>query len=123
MTELIDRVRILIVDDSEDQQLLLRRYFERAGCDVVVAGTALDAIDFHREHNPDLTVIDLVLPGIDGWDLADRLSTSAPMSKIAITSVLSVDLYPPQHAALPKPVTGAHVRAALQANVPRWAAA
>ena len=123
MNELVDPVRILIVDDSEDQQLLLRRYFERAGCDVVVAGTALDAIDFHREHNPDLTVIDLVLPGIDGWDLAERLSTSTPTGAIAITSVLSVDLYPPQHAALPKPVTGAHVRAALEALVPRWAAA
>lgn len=116
-------VHVLIVDDSDDQRMLLRRYFERAGCEVVEAGTALDALEYFRARMPDLAVIDLVLPGMDGWQLAAELSSKQPTMPIAITSVLSRDHYPPQHAALPKPVTSAHVRSALEQLVPRWTAA
>lgn len=119
----VDPVHVLIVDDSEDQRMLLRRYFERAGCQVVEAGTALDAIDQFQARVPDLTVIDLVLPGMDGWQLAAELSSKQPTSAIAITSVLSTEHYPLEHAALPKPVTSAQVRTALEQLVPRWKAA
>lgn len=121
MTHTIEPVHVLIVDDSEDQRMLLRRYFERAGCEVAEAGTAIDALDSFNAHAPDLTVIDLVLPGMDGWALADVLSTSS--SAIAISSVMDRQHYPAQHVALPKPVSGATVRAALAQLVPRWTAA
>ena len=120
MSTATDPVRVLIVDDSDDQLLLLQRYFERAGCDVDVAASALDAIELFRAKVPDLAVIDLYLPGMDGWALAAQLSSEAPTTPIAITSVLSSAHYPSQHAALPKPVTGAHVRDALSELVPRW---
>ena len=124
MTEQIaDPVRILIVDDSEDQLFLLQRYFERAGCDVAVAASALDALALFRDRAPDLTVIDLYMPGMDGWELAAQLTSEAPQTPIAITSVLSAEHYPAHHAALPKPVSSAHVRSALQQLVPRWNAA
>ncbi len=120
MSDTIDPVRVLIVDDSEDQLLLLRRYFERAGCNVVVSGTALDAIRAYNESAPDLTVIDLVLPGMDGWELAAQLSEENPGCAIAITSVLGAEHYPASYSTLPKPVTSAQVRKALLDNVPRW---
>ena len=114
-------VHVLIVDDSEDQRMLLRRYFERAGCEVAEAGTALDALDSFNSHAPDLTIIDLVLPGMDGWALAEVLSHRK--AAIAISSVMDRQHYPAQHAALPKPVTSANVRSALEQLVPRWTAA
>ena len=114
-------VHVLIVDDSEDQRMLLRRYFERAGCEVAEAGTALDALDSFDSHAPDLTVIDLVLPGMDGWALAEVLSTRT--AAIAISSVMDRQHYPAHHAALPKPVSSAHVRSTLEQLVPRWTAA
>ena len=114
-------VQVLIVDDSEDQRMLLRRYFERAGCEVAEAGTALDALDSFNSHAPDLTVIDLVLPGMDGWALAEVLSHRK--AAIAISSVMDRQHYPAQHAALPKPVTSATVRSTLEQLVPRWTAA
>lgn len=123
MTTGTEPVRILIVDDSADQLLLLQRYFERAGCDVEVAASALDALELFRARTPDLTVIDLYMPGMDGWALATQLTTEVPDTQIAITSVLSTSHYPTEHAALPKPVTGAHVRSALEQLVPRWNAA
>ena len=118
-----DQVHVLIVDDSEDQRMLLRVYFERAGCHVVEVGTALDALDSFRGQVFDLTVIDLFLPGMDGWELAAEISKDQPTAPIAITSVLSPEHYPAQHAALPKPVSSAHVRSTLEQLVPRWTAA
>ena len=116
-------VRVLVVDDSEDQLNLLRRYFERAGCEVQVAATALDGIDLFETTTPELTVIDLVLPGMDGWELAAQLRTRYPGCPIAITSVLSEEHYPKGYFVLPKPVTSEHVRTALSETVPRWKAA
>jgi CheY-like chemotaxis protein len=120
MTTTTDPVRVLVVDDSEDQLLLLRRYFERAHCTVEVAATALDAIASYESFMPDLTVIDLVLPGMDGWELAAQLSAENPDCAIAITSVLSTEHYPPEYIAMPKPVTAQDARNALAALVPRW---
>jgi len=118
-----DPVRVLIVDDSEDQLQLLRTYFERAGCVVSVAGTAKDAMLAWDESQPELTVIDLVLPGMDGWELAAHLRSQHPDCAIAITSVLGEEHYPEGHVVLPKPVTNSQVRHALTQTVPRWKAA
>jgi CheY-like chemotaxis protein len=115
-----ERVRVLIVDDSEDQLFLLQKYFERAGCEVAVASSAEAAIASYEGSTPDLAVIDLVLPGMDGWELAERVKVDNPDCAIAITSVLNPEHYPKGHAALPKPVTGAHVLATLNAHVPKW---
>ena len=117
-----ERVDVLIVDDSEDQRVLLSTYFERAGCDVRAFATADEAMSSYRNSKPDLAVIDLIMPGIDGWTLANRLRTDYPSCPIAITSVLDRDQYPAGEVALPKPVTGAAVRQILRDFVPRWKA-
>jgi DNA-binding response OmpR family regulator len=119
----LNPVRVLIVDDSDDQLQLLRAYFERAGCVVSVAGTAKDAMLAWDVEEPELTVIDLVLPGMDGWELAAHLRDRHPGCAIAITSVLGEEHYPEGHVVMPKPVTSSHVRQALEATVPRWKAA
>jgi len=118
-----ERVRVLIVDDSDDQRNLLRRYFERAGCDVRDAPSAEVAIEAYALVIPDLAVIDLLLPGMDGWALAVRIGADIPDCVIAITSVLDEEDYPTGHASLPKPVSGAHVRKMLHDFVPKWNAA
>jgi CheY-like chemotaxis protein len=116
-------VKVLVVDDSEDQRLLLRTYLERAGCTVQVAATAEEAIASYRDVVPDLAIIDLVLPGMDGWELADRMRKCLPQCPQAITSVLNVEDFPPSEAFLPKPVTGAAIRQVLHDLVPKWSAA
>ena len=115
--------KVLIVDDSEDQRHLLRRHFEMAGCDVVVAESAEAAIVAYEADEPDLAVIDLMLPGMNGWDLSDRIRSDRPECSVAISSVLDVEDYPPADAALPKPVSRASIRRLLSTCVPGWAAA
>ncbi|MCU1422982.1 MAG: response regulator [Microbacteriaceae bacterium] len=117
------KVTVLVVDDSDDQRALLTRYFERAGCAVVAVASAEDAILAYADSTPDLAVIDLVLPGISGWDLAARLKSECPSCTIAISSVLDTTDYPADaEAVLPKPFTGAQVRRVLRDHVPGWSA-
>src|SRR5687768_2775160 len=114
MTSVMDRVTVLIVDDSEDQLHLLKRHFELAGCEVFIAGTAESAIAAYGDVEPDLAVIDLMLPGMNGWELAELLQEQHPDCPVAITSVLDKENYPKTEAALPKPVTRDSVRQVLR---------
>jgi CheY-like chemotaxis protein len=116
----IEKPRILVVDDSEDQRTLLARYFERAGCVVVSVGSAEDAILAYSRSTPHLAVIDLVLPGMSGWELSSRLRADRPECVIVVTSVLDPADYPLADASLPKPFTGAQVRRVLRDHVPSW---
>lgn len=115
-----ERVKVLIVDDSEDQLHLLRRYFELAGCDVMTAASAESAIAAYAGTTPDLAVIDLILPGMDGWALTQRIQADHPDCAVAITSVLDAEDYPQSEGTLPKPVSRASVRKVLSNCVPRW---
>ena len=99
----------LVVDDSDDQAELLRRYLERAGCRVVTAGTAEQALLLLGDSRPDIAVIDLVLPGITGQELAGRLRQTHPECLLVISSVLDASRYPEADAMLPKPFTGAQL--------------
>jgi CheY-like chemotaxis protein len=123
MTALVGNpVRVLVVEDSEDQRDLLRAYFEKAGCAVVTVKNAEEAIPAYEETEPELAVVDLVLPGMDGWALAEKIRVEVPGCAIAITSVLDVRKYPDAQAILPKPFTRAQILRVLEDCVPRWKA-
>ncbi|WP_411720795.1 response regulator [Mycetocola sp.] len=105
---------VLIVEDNPDQRDLLRRNFERSGCTVVLAESAEDAIVAYRRSGPDLAVIDLILPGMDGATLIARLREERPDCAIVVTSVLDPAAFPDSDDVLPKPFTRAHVERVLE---------
>jgi CheY-like chemotaxis protein len=113
-------VRVLVVEDSDDQRELLRAYFERAGCAVATVKDAEAAISHYLVEAPELAIVDLVLPGMDGWQLVERIRTDVPGCAIAVTSVLDARDFPKADAVLPKPFTRRQVLAALKQCVPRW---
>ena len=115
-----ERVRVLVVEDSEDQAELLRHYFEKAGCEVTTVVTAEQAIEAYRVEQHDLAVVDLQLPGMDGWQLSSQLKADRPECAVAITSVLDATEFPDADAILPKPFTGKQVREVLRSTVPAW---
>jgi CheY-like chemotaxis protein len=65
--------RILVVDDEADVLLSLRIVLETAGYDVVEAASGEDALAVIDETAPDLVVLDIVLPGIDGWAVLEAV--------------------------------------------------
>ena len=113
-------VRVLIVEDSEDQQELLRANFERAGCVVTVAKNAEDAISSYLADAPEVAVIDLILPGMDGWQLIEQIRHDVPGCSIVVTSVLDSAKFPAATAILPKPFTKKQILAVLRECAPRW---
>lgn len=65
--------RVLVCEDDLVVRDVVRRYLERAGHDVLLAEDGEQALRLVDEHRPDLVVLDLMLPGIDGLEVARRL--------------------------------------------------
>jgi len=100
----------LVVEDSDDQTDLLRLHLERAGFDVIAAPSAERALEICHEVRPALAIVDLILPGISGQELAGVLRESFPECLLVISSVLHYSTYPEADAILPKPISGARLR-------------
>lgn len=76
--------RILVVDDEEDILELVRYNLAGEGYAVVTAATGEEALEFARSGHPDLIVLDLMLPGIDGLDVARMLKEDTRTQTIPI---------------------------------------
>jgi len=77
--------RILIVEDNMDNYELVRIVLERAGYDVFLAVNGRDGVDAARAQKPDLILMDLGLPEMDGWKATEKLK--------AIEETKSIPLY------------------------------
>ncbi len=78
--------RLLVVDDEVHVQNLLRLYLERAGFQVDTCGDGERALALVRERHPDLVLLDLMLPGIDGLELCRRLRGESDLPIIMLTA-------------------------------------
>jgi two-component system cell cycle response regulator DivK len=78
---------ILVVEDNELNLKLLRDVLEYAGYDVRVARTAEDGITLAVNEHPDLVLMDLGLPGIDGVEALRRLRESPRTADIPVVAV------------------------------------
>lgn len=72
--------KILCVEDSDDSLFMLHRRLSRAGFDVKVANNGREGVEWAKTLVPDLIVMDLNLPGLNGWD-ATRLLKSQPETR------------------------------------------
>src|SRR5256885_8060416 len=79
---------ILVVDDDPTVSDVVRRYLERAGYAVRLAADGPGALAAFARDRPDLVVLDLMLPGIDGLEVCRRLRTSADGVPIVMLTAL-----------------------------------
>jgi CheY-like chemotaxis protein len=79
---------ILVVEDFDDAREMYRDYLEFAGYRVETARDGKEAIDKAQVLNPDLILMDLSLPGVDGWE-ATRLLKSDPATSHLLIVALS----------------------------------
>jgi DNA-binding response OmpR family regulator len=77
---------ILVVDDEARIVKLVRDYLERAGFAVLTAGDGETALAMARRERPDLVVLDLMLPGVDGLDVCRRLRQESGVPIIMLTA-------------------------------------
>lgn len=106
----------LVVEDSEDQVALLRRYLDREGFDVFAARDAESAVAAFPDIDPAVAIVDLLLPGISGEECARLVRERFPDCFVVISSVLDAAEYPSVDvdAALPKPIIGADLHNILE---------
>jgi len=78
--------KILIVDDDPNIVELVKLYLEREGYRVLVAYDGLEALSLARQWQPDLIVLDLLLPEVDGLDVCRILQAESEMPIIMLTA-------------------------------------
>lgn len=76
--------RILIVEDNMDNYELVRLVLERAGYDVFLAVNGRDGVDAARAQKPDLILMDLGLPEMDGWNATEKLKSDVETKAIPL---------------------------------------
>ncbi|MFC5402688.1 response regulator transcription factor [Cohnella soli] len=77
---------VLVVDDDAHIRELVRLYLEDEGVEVVQKGNGAEALEYVENHSPDLVVLDIMMPGMDGWDLCAKLRELGDMPILMITA-------------------------------------
>jgi CheY-like chemotaxis protein len=81
------RPKVLCVDDDHDQRLLLSFLLERQGLDVRTAHDGEVGVAIAQEWMPDLILMDLMMPGVDGFEATKKLRADPRTSKIPILAL------------------------------------
>jgi len=78
---------ILIVEDNMDNYELVRFVLERAGYDVFLAVNGRDGVDAARLQKPDLVLMDLGMPEMDGWIAAEKIKSDEATKSITLIAL------------------------------------
>jgi len=81
--------KILIVEDNEANFYLMRFILENAGHETVIVNTGLDAVKAAQEEMPDLIIMDIQLPDINGLEATGKIRASKSNGKIPIIAITS----------------------------------
>ncbi len=79
--------RILYVEDNEDNVYMLVRRLRRHGFEVIVAADGAQGIEAARRERPDLVLMDLSLPVLDGWEATRRLKQAVETRSIPVIAL------------------------------------
>jgi CheY-like chemotaxis protein len=82
---------VMVVDDNLDCVYLWRRYGQAAGCRVVSATTGEEALGLARRERPALVLLDIMLPGMSGWDVLAGLRADPSTRGIPIVMCSALD--------------------------------
>ena len=78
--------KVLIVEDDRNIGDLLRLYLEKEGMDCQVAGDGLVGLEKFHQFQPDLILLDIMLPGMDGWSVCKRVRETSRVPIIMLTA-------------------------------------
>ncbi len=89
-------IKILIVDDHALVRMGVRRLLEDLPDMIVVAEAESGevALTLVKSHQPDVVLLDMKMPGIDGWEVTRRLNKSAPHVKVIAVTAMTTDTLP-----------------------------
>jgi CheY-like chemotaxis protein len=92
--------RVLLIDDQEADRYILHRQVTEVGCSVVEAASGEEGLRLAAEMKPDVILLDLNMPGMDGFDVLERLHENGDTAAIPVVIVTSQILMPERKPAL-----------------------
>ena len=87
MKDKTERLRVLVVDDYPDAREMYSEYLEFSGFDVVQAVNGIEALQRAVDAAPDIILMDLSLPVMDGWEATRRLKEDARTNRIPVVAL------------------------------------
>lgn len=106
----VDRKRVLVIDDDMPLRGMLAAALRQHGFQVILAGDGLEGQRALNIHKPDVILLDLAMPEVNGWDFLQRLQETGHLGKVPIIVVSAHLRVDPQavlqmgvSAILPKP--------------------
>jgi CheY-like chemotaxis protein len=119
--------KILLVEDNEMNRDMLSRRLQRKGHEVLLAADGMQGILMAESHEPDLILLDMSLPVIDGWEAARRLKTSEATKDVPVIALTAHAMSGDREKALAagcddydtKPVDFAQLLVKIQAMLDR----
>lgn len=78
---------ILYIDDTENNRILVSRRLERKGYDVLTAVSAEEGLALARQKTPDLILMDMGMPDVDGWTATRQLKADPELGKIPVIAL------------------------------------
>jgi two-component system phosphate regulon response regulator PhoB len=88
----MSRATILIADDSSDIRTIMRFFLNDLGFAVVEAADGNEAVRLARQCQPVLILLDLCMPGIDGWEVAARLRADPALEEVPILAMTAYNV-------------------------------
>ena len=83
-SELDEMTKVLVIDDEAPIRLLCRVNLEAEGMDVLEAADGPSGLDKARSEHPDVILLDVMMPGLDGWRVAEQLLDDPTTTRIPI---------------------------------------
>jgi len=84
--------RVLIVEDQEDNRAILRHLLSKSGYDLIEATNGEEGVALAQSQRPDLILMDVQLPIIDGYEATRRIKSNAELRSIPVIAVTSYAL-------------------------------
>lgn len=84
--------RILVVEDQEDNRRILRDLLRSVGFEVIEALTGEEGVGLAELHRPDLILMDIQLPGLDGYEATRRIKANPALQSTPVIAVTSYAL-------------------------------
>jgi DNA-binding response OmpR family regulator len=82
----VKTAEVLVVEDEEDVRRLVRVLLERAGHDVIEAANGVEALASIQRSQPDLVVLDITMPELDGWQTLERIRDVSDVPVLMLTA-------------------------------------
>jgi signal transduction histidine kinase/DNA-binding response OmpR family regulator len=83
--------RVLVIDDEENARDLIRRFLAKEGFNVITASSGAEGLRLAKASRPDAITLDVIMPGMDGWDVLKKLKSDPDLADIPVIMLTMVD--------------------------------